>query len=123
MNLMNAHWLLLSGSIIFAVAFIYGGRKHWALTLLWLFAIGISIVDITMFVAAVSAGTKTGLLPVLIAWAVVPPLFFWLEFTQVRQKLEGDELDRFRHSQDLSGRTWAAVLVILALLAQAALKS
>lgn len=122
MNLMTAHWLLLSGSIIAGGCFIYGGRKTWVLILLWLFAIAIAIVDITMFVAAAAAGSRSGLLPVLIVWAIIPPFYFWLEFTQVREKLEGDALQRFRHSQDLSSRMWAAVLAILALLATAALK-
>jgi hypothetical protein len=119
---MNAHWLLLSGAIIFGGCFIYSGRKKWALILLWLFAIGIAILDITMFVGSAAAGSRRGLLPVLIVWAIIPPFFFWLEFTQVRPTLEGDALQRFRHSQDLSGRMWAAVLAILALLAQTALK-
>ena len=51
-----------------------------------------------------------------IFWALAPPVWFWLEFWFVYQRLgeqSSEAFDRFKHNQQLSAAIWAGFLVLI----------
>jgi hypothetical protein len=46
-------------------------------------------------------------------WVIIPPIWFWLEWTFFSFGLSRDELEDLKHSQELSRNIWVAVVVLL----------
>jgi hypothetical protein len=51
---------------------------------------------------------------ILAFWALVPPVFFWLEWTLFSKKSDEKERDRIKHFHELSRNIWIALVVVLA---------
>jgi hypothetical protein len=47
------------------------------------------------------------------AWAVLPPVFFWVDWVVFCQTMSKDELDRAKHTHDLSRNIWLALVILL----------
>lgn len=96
--------------------------KWW----LWCLAVTVAIVFTLCFVLFAdlkvggrSRGVAVGL---LIAWAIVPPLWFLYEYQSYAKKMSSDEFARFKHSQDLARNLWVAVFTVAALIFNARIK-
>lgn len=74
-------------------------------------SIGAVVVSVIVFCFAKNAVQAVQLL--IIFWALVPPLWFMLEY-HVLYKEESDvSFDHFRHGQQLAGAVWLGVVAIL----------
>jgi hypothetical protein len=49
-------------------------------------------------------------------WAVVPPLFFWLDWVLFCPSLSAADREIAKHTHDLSRNIWVALIAVLAVL-------
>jgi hypothetical protein len=56
----------------------------------------------------------------LCTWTLLPPMWFWYEYTflfpKAYPRADGDKLVSFKYQQDLSSRIWLAVVSVLVIL-------
>jgi hypothetical protein len=65
-------------------------------------------------------GVKMYQVIVLAAWMLLPPIWFWYEysflFRNAFPKADSDEMDRFKYGQDASSKIWLATVSVLLIL-------
>jgi hypothetical protein len=49
-------------------------------------------------------------------WVIVPPIWFWIEWTFLSFGMGRDQIEDLKHSQDVSRNIWVAAVVVLAAL-------
>jgi hypothetical protein len=46
-------------------------------------------------------------------WVLIPPIFFWVDWVKYSRGLSKDQLDKVKHTHDLSRNIWLALVVLL----------
>ena len=97
----------------------HGPSSSWLMPVISVLAISTAAIHVSYIFSGRKNPNPQAIATILVAWTIVPPAYSlssgrWY----FRRKTHGEVFEKFKYSQELASRVWAAFLIILDLLGQ-----